>query len=304
MHELFVRIAAVAAANHGIVSNADLARAGVSTPTRTRWQAAGLLIRLGPNAFAVRGAPATWEQRLAATMIILDGRGFLAGRTAARLQTLDGFDSDAVEVLATRRRKDLVVAARLASTALPVDAGDTIIVDGFRCLTAERLILDSPLFGFTQAETENAIDSAIRLRLVSEQRLRTKIIARHNRGINGGRTLLDAVVDTGGESRLERWMLRILREAGLPRPTLQMTYREGTRIVARVDMQFGDLVVEVAGHGTHSSRRQLQVDDQRRTELTKRGLRVVTFRYDDVRSRPTWVIDQLRALTAANDAAA
>ncbi|MEO5900131.1 MAG: hypothetical protein ABIR68_08360 [Ilumatobacteraceae bacterium] len=304
MHELFVRIAALGAANHGIVSNTDLARSGISVPTRTRWQAAGLLVRLGPDVFAVRGAPPTWEQRPTATEITLDDRGFLAGRTAARLQRLDGFSGDAVEVLAHRRWKDLVVDARLASTALPLDAGDTVIVDGFRCLTAERLILDSPLFGFTQAETENAIDSAIRLRLVSEQRLRTKVIARHNRGINGGRTLLEALVDSGGESRLERWMLRIVREAGLPRPELQMTYREGTRVVARVDMQFGDLVVEIAGHGSHSNRAQLQVDDQRRTELIKRGLRVVTFRYEDVRHRPAWVIEQLRALTASTGRAA
>lgn len=131
---------------------------------------------------------------------------------------------------------------------------------------------------------------------MSEARLRTKVIARHRRGINGGRALLDALVDTGGESRLERWTLRLLREAGLPRPVLQRTYRDGTRTIARVDFQIGDLVVEVAGHGTHSSRRQLQADEQRRTELMRRGLRVVCFRYEDIRDRPAWVIAQLRAL--------
>ena len=75
------------------------------------------------------------------------------------------------------------------------------------------------------------------------------------------------------------------------RPMLQKTYRDGTRIVARVDAYFpGGLVVEVSGHGTHASRRQLQIDAQRHTELTLRGLRVVTFTYEDVRDRPDWVI--------------
>ena len=97
-------------------------------------------------------------------------------------------------------------------------------VNGIRCLKAERLILDSPLFGFTVAETENAIDSSIRLKLVSEQRLRTHVISRHRRGINNGRMLLDALVDTGGESRLERWFLRLVRRAGLPRPQLQSVW--------------------------------------------------------------------------------
>ena len=172
-------------------------------------------------------------------------------------------------------------------------------VQGFKCVTAERLIVDSPLFGFSKAETENAIDSAIRLRLVAEQRLRTRVIREHCSGTNGGRLLHDALVDAGGESRLERWFLRLVRQAGITRPTLQKVYRDGTRVVARVDAFFpGGLVVEVAGHGTHASRRQLQIDAQRRTELTLRGLRVITFTYDDVRDRPAWVISQLREALA------
>ena len=53
-------------------------------------------------------------------------------------------------------------------------------------------------------------------------------------------------------------------------------------------------MVELAGHGTHSTRRELQVDAQRHTELTLRGLRVLTFRYEDVRDRSTWVVARLR----------
>ena len=87
----------------------------------------------------------------------------------------------------------------------------------------------------------------------------------------------------------------MVRRAGISRPTLQKTYRDGTRVVARVDAYFpGGLVVEVAGHGTHASRRQLQRDAQRHTELTLRGLRFITFTYDDVRDRPDWVIARLR----------
>ena len=63
-----------------------------------------------------------------------------------------------------------------------------------------------------------------------------------------------------------------------------------------MDFQIGDLVIEVNGHGTHSSRRQLQSDEQRRTELMRRGLRVVVFTYADVRDRPASVAAQLRGL--------
>ena len=52
-------------------------------------------------------------------------------------------------------------------------------------------------------------------------------------------------------------------------------------------------MVEVAGHGTHATRRQRQVDAQRHTELTLRGLRVLTFTYEDLRDRPSWVVSRL-----------
>jgi hypothetical protein len=181
---------------------------------------------------------------------------------------------------------------------------DIIVVRGLRCLTAERLILESPLFNFSQAEIENAIDSAIRRRLTTEQRLRDRVTRDHHPGINGSRLLMDALIDAGGESRLERWFLCLVREAGLARPVMQKTYRADGRIVARVDAFFpGDLVVEVSGHGTHATRRQRQVDEQRRTELTLRGLRVITFTYDDVRDRPAWVVARLRdaLATAGSD---
>jgi hypothetical protein len=137
------------------------------------------------------------------------------------------------------------------------------------------------------------------MKLVAEQRLRTRVVRDHCSGVNGSRALLDALVDSGGESRLERWFLRLVRESGIARPMLQVTYRDGTRTIARVDAFFpGGLVVEVAGHGTHATRRQRQIDAQRQTELTLRGLRWLTFTYEDVRDRPAWVIARLREALA------
>jgi len=193
---------------------------------------------------------------------------------------------------AERRR---TTSGLVCTSRRPLSNADIVVVRGLRCLTVERLIVESPLFEFSRAETENAIDSAIRRRLTTEQRLRDRVLREHHPGINGGRLLLDALVDTGGESGLERWFLRLVREAGLARPVLQKTYRAGGRVVARVDAFFaGDLVVEVSGHGTHATRRQRQIDAQRHTELTLRGLRVLTFTYEDIRDRPAWVIARLR----------
>lgn len=287
-----------AASNHeGVISLEGTRRLGVDDSTLARWVAVGLLQPRGPRAFAVAGAPPTWRQDLAAGYASVEPVGFVAGRSAARLYGLDGFAADAIEFLVPRRNRSTSSMGIVRSTRREIPRSDWRRKDGMRVLTPERLILDAPIFRFSRSEIENAIDSAIRLRLVSETRLRERVIAEHNPGRRGSAALLRALVDTGGESALERKFLALVRRAQLPRPHLQVRYRSGTRSIARVDAQFGDdLIVEVAGHATHSSRAQLQADEQRRTELTLLGKRVVAFTYNDVTRRPGWVADNLRAL--------
>ncbi len=295
MDDRFRSIAALAATQHSVISTTQLLEHGVNSSCRKKWERTGLITRLGSRSFAMAGSSATFERAITAGLADLDGCGVVAGRAGARLHGLDCFSADSVELLVPRANRGCSTHGRVCSTRRPLTKADIVTVHGFRCLTAERLILESPIFGFSRAETENAIDSAIRLRLVAEQRLRTRAIREHCSGVNGSRVLLDALVDAGGESRLERWFLNLVRQAGISRPTLQKSYRDGSRVVARVDAYFdGGLVVEVSGHGTHSSRLQRQVDAQRHTELSLRGLRVLTFTYDDVRDRPSWVIARLR----------
>ena len=257
--------------------------------------------RIGVRTFALAGSTASWRRSIFAAYLDADGAGFIAGRSAARLMRLDGFEEAEPELLTVRPEKDKVTSGRLRSTSRPIPSSDLQWIGGLRVVRAERLIIDAPLFQFSRHEIENAIDSAIRLRLVGEQRLRTRVIAEHRASLNGSRVLLDALVDSGGESRLERMFLRLCHEAGLPRPVTQRTYRAGGRTIARVDAEFpGGLVVEVAGHGTHATRQQRARDAERQVELTVRGKRWMAFTYEHVRDRPDWVAGQLRqALTRA-----
>jgi very-short-patch-repair endonuclease len=295
MDERYRSIAALAATNHSVISIDQLRATGVSSSMAAKWQQRGLIERVGPRSFVIGGAERTWMTSLTAAFVDLRGEGLVAGHSGARLMGLDGFDGDQPELLVPRALRDRVCSGTVVSTRLPIPRSDIQTIAGLRVIRAERLIIDSPLFDFTQRETENAIDSAIRLRLLSEQRLRSRAIREHRRGVNGSRAVLDALVDSGGESRLERWFLRLMREARLPRPVTQKMHRRDGRSFARVDFQFPDgLVVEVAGHGTHATRRQRQRDAERHTELTLRGHRVLTFTYEDVRDRGWWVVQQLR----------
>jgi len=301
MDERYALTTEIASTQFGAISIPQLDKIKVDVLLRNEWERLALVERLGPKSYAIVGSAASWERSAWGAAADVDGAGYVAGRTGARLFGLDGFVGDDIEVLVKRAKRGTRTPHRVCSTGLELGREDSIVVNGIRCLKAERLILEAPLFGFERAEIENAIDSAIRLKLVSEQRLRSRVISRHRRSINNGRALLDALVDMGGESRLERWFLGIVRRAGLPRPELQKVWRDDQRTVARVDAFFpNNVIVELAGHATHASRQQRQRDEQRRTELTLRGNRVITFTHEDVRDRPDWVATKLvEAVTLA-----
>ena len=297
MDERFVALAAVAADNHGVFTTVMAQRLGVSDRLRNEWLVLGWIERLGSCTFRFAGSPSTWHMSLASELGNLGPDAAVAGRSAGALHHLDGFERGAPELWVPRSGRNRSHHAVVRSTALPLLPGDVVTVEGIRCVTAERLILDSLLFRFSKEEIHNAIDSAIRMRLVGEKRLRRRIVEELAVNAWHRTTLIDALVDTGGESSLERRFLALIRKAGLPRPQLRRVYRSGTRTLARVDAEFpGDLIIELACHGTHATRLQRQRDAQRHTELTLRNKKVITFTYDDVYGRPQWM---LRTLTSA-----
>lgn len=201
---LFATVSSHAARQHGGIGARQLDALGVSGQLRSKWVSRGLLERAGPRAFYVAGSEPTWRREAWAAGVNAMGLGFVAGRTAARLHRLDGFASAPVEVLVGRAHRGCRLPYIARSTSLPLGPQHSVLVDGVRCLTVERLIVESPLFGFTVAEIENAIDSGIRRRLVDEERLRAAVLETLRPGVSGTRELREALIDTGGESRLER----------------------------------------------------------------------------------------------------
>jgi very-short-patch-repair endonuclease len=296
MDDRFVKLAALAASRHGVFTPEMARLAGISDQVRHQWHRAGRVARIGNRSARFAGSPPTWKMRVVAALDDLGPGSAASGRTDAALHGLDGFTEGPVEIWVPRSSRNRSTLAVAHSSQRPLLRGDVRTIDGIRCVSVERMILDSLLFGFSATEIENAINSAIRLRWVSERRLITRIRAELPVNSPGRRALVGALVDLGGESRLERRFLALVRQAGLARPAVQRTYRDGGRVIARVDAEFdGGLVVELDGHATHSGRRQRQRDAQRRTELTNRGKRVLTFTTEDVEERPDWAVAALRS---------
>lgn len=258
-----------------------------------------MLRRVGPHSFVLVGSPVNAYQGAWCAAADVAGLGYVAGRTAAWLHGLDGFQPPRIpEVLVHRTHRGVRLPYVTRTTERHFVNADRIIIKGVPCLDAERLIVEAPRHGFSVGEIENAIDSAVRLRRVDERRLRARVLESVRPG-SGGAAVREALIDTGGESRLERWFLAIVRTGRLPRPRMRVIVKARGECSARLDASFPrGLVVELEGHATHSSRRQRQHDEERRTALTLQGYRVLVFTYNDVRDRPEWVLVQLRAALA------
>jgi very-short-patch-repair endonuclease len=293
MDEILRALAERAETQYGAFSLDQATDAGLASPRISRLTDSGALVRLGPRSFTFPGQAPCWRRSLQAGLFDLGDGALIADLASAALLGLDGFREGPVEFRVERSQRNRS-APGLVRSGPPLAPIDRVEVDGLATMSAAACIV-SMAGRVPLAQLQDAIDSAARLGWSSAAFLRRRLAAVRGRGVPGVRALDVALGDAGGHTRLERQFLSLVRRAGLPRPRTQVSFRAGSRVIARVDALFGSaLVVEVAGHGTHATRRQRQRDAQRQAELAVMGYVVLTFTYEDVIQRPEYVIGTLR----------
>jgi Transcriptional regulator, AbiEi antitoxin/Protein of unknown function (DUF559) len=294
MDHVLGALAESAETQHGAFSLAQVVAEGLSRSRLSRLQASGTIVRLGPRSFGFPGTPPSWRRSLQAGLFDLGPEAVVADRSAAALLGLDGFRDGPLEFRVPRRQRNRSTVGMVRSGPALASV-DRLVVDRLATMSAAACIV-SMAGRIPMEQLQDAIDSSARLGWSSDSFLRRRLRGVRGRGVPGARAVDLALEDGGGHTRLERRFLTLVRLAGLPRPRMQVTYRDGTRVVARVDALFDPLpvVVEVAGHGTHATRRQRQRDAQRQAELAATGYLVLTFTYEDVFDRPDYVTATLR----------
>jgi len=290
------RLTAIATLQHGAIAVSQLRRAGVTARLQRSVQDAGWLEMVEPTVLVVAGSPDTWHRRLQTGLLALAGRGWVSHEAAARLHGLDRSRDEAVEFTVRRSARAATCSATVHTTR-SVAALDVVTVNGFRCASATRTILDLAGAGSTPRRLEAAIDSAVRLGLSAPLVLERRLGELRGRGRRGARLVDRLLVDSGGESVLERRFLELMRRGGLPRPLTQAVQRRDGRHVARVDFLFAEhgIVVEVTGRLGHSTPSDRACDAQRRNELTDLGLKLYEFTWSQVTERPMDVLASMRS---------
>jgi very-short-patch-repair endonuclease len=273
-------IARLAAAQHGVVSSAQLALLGLGRRAIAHRVGQGRLHRVHRGVYLVGHPVAPPLARETAAVLACGESAVLSHRSAAALWELLPAPPF-VDVTVVRRNPRAPSGVRVhRSRSLEPDQvarrlGMPLTSPARTLLDLTRVLPDRPL--------ERALEEALRLGLLAPGDVR------------GTSRRLQALVDryegpTLTRSEAEERLLALLRAARLPPPELNV--RVGRR---EVDCLWRDaaLVVEVDGYAYHSSRAAFERDRLRDAELQAAGYRVVRVTWRQLTEEPAALVARL-----------
>ena len=282
---------AFAERQEGVVAVDQLADLGVSRRWLGNLVRRSILTRAATGVYVVKGAPASFRQHLHVGLLSLGESSWVSHEAAAVLYRFEGSPrSPEAEFTVLRASKGVRSQYRIHTT-IELPRTDRAYVEGFRCTSATRAVLDLAHLRVTRRRLEQAIDSAVRLGWSSPSGLAKRLGEYRGRGRYGSPVLDRLLVDSGGHTKLEREFLALVRRAALPRPSTQVIHEFEGKTIARVDFLFEpfDVVIEVSGQLGHSTPTDRDRDAQRRDELQDLGRTVYEYTWNQVKHRPDYV---------------
>ena len=284
------RIAALAARQHGMVTWAQLTRAGVTRHGIAGHVENGWLVawHRGVYQLGVFGGPSGDEM---AALLACGPCAVLSHWSAASVFEFCPRTGRVVDVTLTGGHAGRRRGIRPHRIALP--ASDVVVKHGLRVTTPARTLLDLAAVA-PRATLERLIEEAQVQNVASTAELLAA--AERNQGRKGVRVFRE-VIDFLDEplftrSEAERRLLALCRSAALPLPLTNVS-RAGWEVDAVWDTQ--RLVVEVDGYRYHRSRAKFERDRRKDADLMVAGYRVLRVTWRRLTKEP----DQAIALLAA-----
>jgi very-short-patch-repair endonuclease len=279
----------LASASHGVVTRAELLRAGV-TPAEIRQRLrTGALLREYPGVYRVgHRAPSVEARYLAATRAGGEG-ALISGRAAAHLLYLIKGSPPPPEITtpterrvrgaATRRSRSICDLDAARWRGVPVTTVQRTLVDLAATMTLDELARACHEAGVRHHTTPAQVDAVLERQPNAPGAANLRTVLRG-----------DAPVTL---SRLERAFIKLLGREGLPLP--QTNRRVGEH---RVDCRWPEhrLTVELDSYRYHSSRYAWEQDRRREREARARGDEFRRYTYGDVFEVPDQMLTELRAL--------
>jgi very-short-patch-repair endonuclease len=271
------RIAAVAGAQHGQITAAQLLDLGLTrAQIRTRVEA-GRLHPVHRGVYSVGVPPSVPLGRWTAAVLAVGAGAVLSHGSAGAVWALSR-EPDAVEVTTPRRgargRPGIVVHHAV------VDPADVTRHQGLPLTTPARTMLDLAA-GASAADVDRRLQDARVRRLVDDDSLAATLARNADRA--GRPALAAAAAVPFTRSELERAFLALVAAHDLPAP------RTNVRVAGfEVDALWPEqrVVVELDGRAAHATRAAHERDRRRDAALRAAGLIVLRFTWWDVTGDP------------------
>lgn len=288
-------IAALGARQHGVVTRAQLIRAGVTARVVDRRVAAGWLCPVHRGVYRMGPVLAPRSAEMAAVLACGDTAVVSHGSAARRWEILPtGWAPAPVEVTVLRRERRRAGIRAYRSRALPAD--EVTRIDGIPITTPPRTLLDLASVAGPR-ELERAVAQAERRELASRARM-LALLARYPR--RPGTAALRALVH--GEARpaltrsaAEERFLELVRTGQLHPP-------EANVLIDGYEVDFlwraERLVVEVDGFAFHASQRMFERDRRRDAVLGARGFHVLRVTWGQMETEPEAMLVRLAQMLA------
>jgi len=291
-------LSAIAARQHGVVSLADLAAAGIGRGALAHRVAEGRLRRLHRGVYLVGPLDAPRTDEMAAILAVGEG-AVLSHRSAAGLLGICPPWAGEVDVTVTRKARHRAGIRVHRTMRLP--PRDVWWRDGLPVTSPARTLIDLTTM-LTKGDLARAVEQAQVLRLAGTAGLEARLA--EERGSSAA--ILRAELRRAHEpsltrSEAEAAFLRLIRAARLPHPEVNVR-------VAGYEVDFlwraQRLVVEIDGFAFHSKREAFERDRRKDADLQAHGLRTTRVTYRRITEEPLALTAGLAAsLTgAAHDA--
>lgn len=290
------RINGIAAVQHGLVTRAQLLRAGGGLGAVKHGVKTKRLRPIQRGVYRVGPMASPREKEMAAVLACGAGAS-VSHRSAAALWCLLAHPGESAPVDVTladgRRCRRPGVRAHRGPALEP---GDVATVDGIPTTSPARTLLDLAR-AVGSRELEQAVARAEKARLASRAEV-LSLIARHPK--RGGYRSLRALVQDSvslavTRSEAEERFLALVRKARLPVPAVNVR-------VGGYEVDFfwrsERLVVEVDGFAFHSSRSQFERDHQKDVDLSARGFQVVRVTWRQIVAAPEATLARLAGTLA------
>jgi very-short-patch-repair endonuclease len=286
-------LARLAGSSHGVVTRAELLRAGLTVDEIKRRLRSGCLLREYRGVYRVGHRAPSLEARYLAAVRACGIRALLSGQAAAHLLRVLKGPAPAPEVTAPTARRVRGVRTRRSRR---IDRCDAMTWRGIPVTTVARTLVDLAAVLAVDELARACHEAGVRHGTTPAD---VEAVLARRPGTPGATTLRrilrgDVRVSL---SKLEARFLVRLRETGLALP--QTNRQAGGR---RVDCRWPEqrLTVELDGYRYHHSRHAWEQDRRREREARASGDEFRRYTYGDVFEDPRLMLAELRALLGSS----